>query len=96
MNESVCKWNHNECWCECNELDDWDSCKNGYMWKPSTCDWECNKVYKVHQYLDIKSCFCGKGLIGKLVLEWKDEILNTTESSLDDKKVTCAKKRIFY
>ena len=27
LNESVCnskqKWNHDECWCECKELDDW-------------------------------------------------------------------------
>ena len=27
LNEGVCnskqKWNHNECWCNCKELDDW-------------------------------------------------------------------------
>ena len=34
---------------------------------------------------------CIKRLFGKLVLECEDEILNTTESSLDDKKVTCGK-----
>ena len=35
LNESVCnskqKWNHNECRCECKELDDWGSCKNDSM-----------------------------------------------------------------
>ena len=35
LNKSVCnskpKWNYNECWCECKELDDWVSCKNNYM-----------------------------------------------------------------
>ena len=36
LNESVCsskkKWNHNECRCECTELDDWGFCEKGYMW----------------------------------------------------------------
>ena len=35
LNESVCnskqKWNYDECWCECKELDDWGSCKKGYL-----------------------------------------------------------------
>ena len=22
------KWNHGECWCKCDELDDWSSCKD--------------------------------------------------------------------
>ena len=36
LNETVCnskqKWNHDECWCECKELDDSSSCKYHYMW----------------------------------------------------------------
>ena len=32
LNENVCnseqKWNHDECKCECKELDNWSSCKN--------------------------------------------------------------------
>ena len=35
LNESLCnskqKWNHDECWCECKELDDWSSCKDDYL-----------------------------------------------------------------
>ena len=38
-----------------------------------------------------RNCLCEKRLIGKLVLESEDEILNTTETSLDDKKETCEK-----
>ena len=37
--------NDNECRCECKELADWGSCKNDYLWNPSTCDCE---------YFDIK------------------------------------------
>ena len=61
------------------------------MWKPSTCNCKCNKPKKIDEYLDIKNCSREKLLISKLVLECEDEILNRTETSLDDKKVTCAK-----
>ena len=36
---------------------------------------------------------CEKRVIGKLVLECEDKILNTTKTSLHDKKETC--KKIF-
>ena len=60
------------------------------MWNPGTCDCECNKVCKVDQYLYIKNCSWEK-CIGKLVLACEDKILNTTETSLFDKKVKCEK-----
>ena len=59
------------------------------MGNTSTCDCKCDMTCKIDKYLDIKNCLCKKLLIGKLVLECEDEILNTTEISLDDKKVTC-------
>ena len=40
---------------------------------------------------EIKTCSCKNRLIGKLVLEYEDEILNTTENSLANKKVLCKK-----
>ena len=47
------------------------------------------------KYLDIKNCSCEKSLIDKLVLACEDEILNATENSLDDKKITCKKNTRF-
>ena len=41
------KWNHDECQCECKELDDWASCQNDYMRNLSTCDCEYNKGCKI-------------------------------------------------
>ena len=61
------------------------------MWNSSICDFECNKACKIDNYLGIKNCSCEKRLISKLVLECEDEILNATENSIDDKKVTCKK-----
>ena len=90
MNKSICnskqKWIYNKYWCECKELDDWDFCQKGYIWNPSTCDWECNKACKVDEYLDTKNCSFEKCLIGELDLECEDEILHTTETLLTDKK----------
>ena len=81
---------NNEYRYECKELNDWSSWKHGYMWNPGTCDCECNKVCKVDQYLHMKNCSWEK-CIGKLVLAYEDKILNTTETSLFDKKVKCEK-----
>ena len=95
LNKSVCnskqKWNHNECWCECKELDDWGSFEKGYMWNPSICHCKCNKACKIDEYLDTKSCSCGKHLDGKLALECENKTLNRTETLLNDKKA-CAKR----
>ena len=40
-------------------------------------DCECDKACKIDEYLDIKNCSCEKRLIGTLVLESKNEMLNT-------------------
>ena len=57
FNESVCnskqKWNPNECWYKCKELDDWGSYERGYMGNLGTCNCESNKKCKVDEYLDI-------------------------------------------
>ena len=56
------------------------------MWDHSTCYCECNKACKIDECLGTNNCSCKKRLFGKLVLEYEDEILNTTETSPDDKK----------
>ena len=59
------------------------------MRNPSTC--VCSNACKIDEYLDTENCSFEKRLIGKLALEYEDEILNTTETSLDDKKVISGK-----
>ena len=56
------------------------------MCYPCTYDSECNKACNPDEHLVIKNC-----LIDKVVLACEDEILNITEASIDDKKVTCKK-----
>ena len=68
------------------ELDDWTSCKNSYIWNPSTCGFGCNKTCTIGEYLDIKHFLCKKRLYGKLVLAYEDEISNAAETSFMDEK----------
>ena len=65
------------------------------MWNLSTCNSECNKAFKIDEYLNIKNCSCEKRLIGKLVLGCEDKILNTTKTSPYNKRVTCEKRNCF-
>ena len=51
----------------------------------------------VGEYLDYANCKCRKRLIDKLMLECKDEKLNTTVTiSIADKKVTCKNNGLSY
>ena len=67
-----------------------------FMWNPGRCDCLCNNSQKIDKYLDIKNCLCEKHLFGKLVLGCEDEILNATETALNDKKVTRKKVLAFF
>ena len=49
---------------------------------------ECNKACKTGEYFNTKNYSCEICLIGRLVLRCEDEIVNRTEISVDDKKVT--------
>ena len=58
----------------------------GVLVKRVICNSRCSKAYKIDENLDNNNCSRGKGLIGKLVLDWVDEILNTTETYFMMKK----------
>ena len=45
------------------------ACDKGYIWNPSNCACECDKLCDIGQYLDYKNCICRKSLIDKLVEE---------------------------
>ena len=63
----------------------------GVFVKRVICDCEWNKACKINKCLDTKNYSCEKVLIGKLLLECEDEILNTSETLLNNKKVAYAK-----
>ena len=100
LNENVSnlkqKWDLDECWCECKELDEWGSSKDCYMKNTSTHDSECNKTCTIYEYLDIKNCSGKRRLVGKLVLACADEILNTTKTFLHNKIAVCETKCLIH
>ena len=93
LNGSVCnskqKFNCDDYRGDWKEFDDLGSCKKGYIWALSTYDCEWNEACEIDQYLENWKCLCGKLLIGKRLIEYEDETLNTTETLLDKKKETC-------
>ena len=42
-------------------------CDKGFIWKPSNCECESNKLYDVREYLDYENFKCRKRLMHKLV-----------------------------
>ena len=56
------------------------------MRNPRIYDYKCNRTSKIDEYLYLENFLCRERLISKLVLEGENEILNTTETSPDDKK----------
>ena len=53
------------------------------------------KHLKLRNVYMLKNCSCEKRLIGKLVLECEDEMLNRTDTLVDDNIEACEKDNCF-
>ena len=74
LTSAVCNsrqiWNEDKFRCEYKEdLISKMACDKGYIWNPSNCACECDKLCDIGQYLDYKNCVCRKSIVGKLVQE---------------------------
>ena len=49
-------------------------CDKDFIWNPSNCECECNKLCDIGEYLDYKYCNCRKRIIDKLVEECSKNI----------------------
>ena len=58
-------------------------CNKEFIWNPSNCEWECDKLCDVEEYLDYKNCKCRKRLIDKLV-EGCGENIDKNEMNYND------------
>ena len=77
--------------CECKELIDKGICDKRFIWNPSNCECECDKVCDVSEYLDYENCKCRKKLVDKLV----DECTETVEE-VKLAKITLAENENSY
>ena len=70
---SVCNnkqyWNDDKYRRECKELVNKGVYDKGYIWNPSTCQWECDKSCDVYEYLDYENYNCREKIVDKLVEE---------------------------
>ena len=63
-------WNEDKCRCGCKEdLINKMACDKGYIWNPSNCACESDKLCDIGQYIDYKNCVYRKSLVDKLVEE---------------------------
>ena len=49
-------------------------CDKGFIWNPSNCECECDKLCDIGEYLDYKNCKCTKKIIDKLIEECSENI----------------------
>ena len=89
LNSSVCNnkqiWNDDTCRCDSNkDFAGIISCAKGYMWNPSTCQYQCDTWCKQGQYLDHKNCVCKNKLIGRVIEECTSVINETMINNKDN------------
>ena len=83
LNSSVC--NSNTCRCDCNEdFAGQINCAKGYMWNPSTCEFQCDMWCKQGQYLDHKNCVCKNKLVSRVIAECTNIIDETIMNNKDN------------
>ena len=49
-------------------------CDKGFIWNPSNCDCQCDKLCDIGEYLDYKNYKCRKTIIHELVEECSENI----------------------
>ena len=49
-------------------------CDEGFISNPSNCDYECDNLCDIGEYLDYKKCKCRKTLVDKLIEECPEKV----------------------
>ena len=63
------RWNKDKCRCEYKELIDKGECDKGFIFNPSNCECECDKIRGINEYIDYSNCKCRNKLVDSLVEE---------------------------
>ena len=69
-------------------------CDTGFIWNPSNCECECNKLCDIGQYLDYENCKRRKKLINNLFEECSENI-DGNEMIYDDYGNVCNSRTIY-
>ena len=49
-------------------------CDKGFIWNPSNCECECDKLCDIGEYLGYENCMCRKILVDKLIEECTENV----------------------
>ena len=86
---SVCNnkqhWHNDKYRCEYQDLIDKGMCDKGFIWNPSICECECEKLFDVGEYLNYRNCKFRKRLIDKLV----EECIENIDGPLNNYRKIC-------
>ena len=65
-------------------------CDRGFIWNPSNCECEYDKLCDVAEYLDYENCKCRKKLVDKLVEECTENVeeVKLAKTSLTELKIS--------
>ena len=55
-------------------------CDKGFIWNPSNCECECNKLCDIEQYIDYENWKCRK--------KWVDKLVEECSENLDSNEMT--------
>ena len=50
------------------------ACDKVFIWNPSNCECECDKLCRIGEYFDYENCKCRKKLVDKLVEECTENV----------------------
>ena len=64
-------------------------CNRGFIWDPSNCECECDKLCDIGKYLGYENCKCRKKLVDQLVCIENVEEAKITEITENKCKSSC-------
>ena len=73
-------------------------CDERFIWNPSNCECECDKLCDIGEYLDYVNCNCRKRLVDKLVEECTENVeeAKVTRITLFEHKNKCKSSCTIY
>ena len=73
-----------------NVLIDKGVCNKEFIWNPSSCECECDKLWDIGEYFDYSNCKCRKNLFDKLTEKCTENIDEVEISSKNEHKNECS------
>ena len=77
-------------------INDKGVCDTRFIWNPSNCECDCDKVCNVGEYLDCENCKCRKRLVDQLVDECAETNITLAENENGSKFSSCTVSIVLF